>query len=254
MTVDEARWSRYGVMARHVAPANEVLLDLVGPTADRVLDVGAGIGTGLDAARDRGWSAVGVDLAASQVAAACRAGHRSAIGDAQELPFAAQTFGAAISNFGVIFAPDPAATAREAYRVLLDDGRFAFTTWLPGGWPGACRAILAEALDNPAKPFATTLGEGDRAVGLLANAGFVDTDAVRSTLTWNFTDLDDAVQTLTTAAGGLRLLRDEAEARGVWEVARSRLRGELAERCEARGDTLVLDDGYVAAVGRRAAG
>jgi ubiquinone/menaquinone biosynthesis C-methylase UbiE len=49
--------------------------------------------------------------------------------DAMALPFAAQSFDAAICQFGVMFFPDKLAGFREAYRVLDAGGVFLFSVW-----------------------------------------------------------------------------------------------------------------------------
>ncbi|MGB9377090.1 MAG: hypothetical protein WCB04_06205, partial [Mycobacteriales bacterium] len=61
-----------------------------------------------------------------------------------------------LSNFGVIFSPDPVAAAKEMVRVLAPDGRVIFTAWLPGGAVGqmnmAAREMVRAALGAPAPP------------------------------------------------------------------------------------------------------
>ena len=49
--------------------------------------------------------------------------------DCTALPMADSSFDAAVSNFGVIFAPDVAAGLAEMARVTRPGGRLAFTTW-----------------------------------------------------------------------------------------------------------------------------
>jgi len=82
-------------MALYVAPANLHLLSVIGAGPGRGLDVGTGQGGALLTATARGWSPIGLDLAAEQPRAA-RQGHAAVV-----------HADAAISNFGLIFAPDP---------------------------------------------------------------------------------------------------------------------------------------------------
>ena len=49
--------------------------------------------------------------------------------DACALPFDDGKFDAVVCQFGIMFVPDKALAAREAYRVLKRDGLFIFNVW-----------------------------------------------------------------------------------------------------------------------------
>jgi ubiquinone/menaquinone biosynthesis C-methylase UbiE len=49
--------------------------------------------------------------------------------DACDLPFDKRKFDAVVCQFGIMFVPDKAQAAREAYRVLKRDGIFLFNVW-----------------------------------------------------------------------------------------------------------------------------
>ena len=49
--------------------------------------------------------------------------------DASDLPFDDRQFDAVVCQFGIMFVPDKALAAREAYRVLKRDGLFLFNVW-----------------------------------------------------------------------------------------------------------------------------
>jgi SAM-dependent methyltransferase len=51
------------------------------------------------------------------------------LGDAERLPYDDSTFDVVASNFGVIFAPDRDACARELARVCRSGGRLGLTAW-----------------------------------------------------------------------------------------------------------------------------
>lgn len=244
------RWENYGHMARHVAPANVHLLRLAGPNSGTLLDVGVGSGMGLTAAAELGWAMVGVDLDRQQLAEAARLGRPLVQANAMALPFHASAFDGALSNFALIFAPIPARVVAEMCRCVRAGGPVGFTGWAPDGWPGACRGILASTLGEPAVGFPTALGGEGPARQLLAASGVVDIAVESATLRWEFSNLDDAVETLTTAAGGLRMMRARAEVVGAWPRARQLLAEELATRCARSHGGVVIEDAYVAAVGR----
>lgn len=103
---------------------------------DRVIDVACGPGTAAIEARALGAAEVtGVDYAAGMLAVAReltagQTGFTFLEGNALELPVADESFDVAISNFGVIFAPDPERAAREMARAVRPGGRAALTAWL----------------------------------------------------------------------------------------------------------------------------
>jgi len=128
-----------------LAPIAERLIAAADPAwGATALDLGCGPGTAtLPLARrvGPGGSVLGVDLTAPMVAWAERAATkegitnaRFAVGDAEDLSdLGAATFDLVISNFGVIFAPDPLRMVQEVARVLKPGGVFAFTVWRPIG-------------------------------------------------------------------------------------------------------------------------
>ncbi len=244
------RWWAYDTMSCHVAPANGHLLDLLGEPPGRLIDIGAGTGAGLEAAGRRGWSVLAIDPAAEQLGQAEATGAPLVRANGQALPFRADPFDGALSNFALIFAADPGAVVAETRRCLRPGGKLAFTAWVPGGWPDACRKILAAALGRSAAPFPTGLGVAPAAHALLECGGFEVETVEESCLQWAFADLDDAVETLTSAAGGLRVLRSEVERLDRWPSVKRHLASALSGRCRTVDGRLTIDDRYLAVVGR----
>jgi ubiquinone/menaquinone biosynthesis C-methylase UbiE len=81
---------------------------------------------------------VGIDPIPGMVAAARRETERRGltntqfdVGSADELPFAADTFDAVLSRFGVMFFPSPEDSIRGMLRVLKPGGRMALAVWGP---------------------------------------------------------------------------------------------------------------------------
>ena len=106
---------------------------------DSVLDVATGPGEpALSAAAVVGpnGKVFGVDAIHGMIAAARTEAQRLALKNAKfdvafadDLPFAANTFDAVISRFGVMFFPSPVAGVREMLRVLKPGRKLAFAVW-----------------------------------------------------------------------------------------------------------------------------
>jgi ubiquinone/menaquinone biosynthesis C-methylase UbiE len=99
----------------------------------RLLDIATGPGYAAAAAARRGADVVGLDFSAAMVAEARRQHPTLDFreGDAEELPFADDSFHAVVMNFGLLHLPRPERAVREAHRVLRARGRFGFTVWAP---------------------------------------------------------------------------------------------------------------------------
>jgi ubiquinone/menaquinone biosynthesis C-methylase UbiE len=107
-----------------------------------VLDVACGNGNAALAAAHRFCRVIGVDYVptllerAKERALAERLSIEFVEGDAEKLPFPAESFDAVLSTFGVMFAPDQARAASELTRVVKPAGRIALANWTPEGFVG----------------------------------------------------------------------------------------------------------------------
>jgi SAM-dependent methyltransferase len=108
--------------------AAEALRRLLGPGEGRCLDIGCGGGHFMEIPLRLGWDVAGIDASDDQLAVA-RARHPDVellCVDAAALPFAAESFDAAVSTFVHTDADDFAAVLREARRVLRKGGRLVY--------------------------------------------------------------------------------------------------------------------------------
>lgn len=101
---------------------------------DEVLDVACGTGVVARQAVGRvgsGGSVIGVDLSESMLRVAERREPSVdwRVGDAQSLPFEAESFDVVVSQAGLMFFPDPVAAISEMRRVLRPGGRLAVQVW-----------------------------------------------------------------------------------------------------------------------------
>jgi SAM-dependent methyltransferase len=134
---EHARWqdaaATYGgTFAGATRPFIQPLLDAARVSqATVLLDVACGPGFVASGARARGAIARGLDFSSAMLAVA-RAQHPSIQfdeGDAESLPYDDSNLDAVVSNFGIHHVPRPSRALCEAYRVLRQGGRVAFSFW-----------------------------------------------------------------------------------------------------------------------------
>jgi SAM-dependent methyltransferase len=133
---------------------------------ERLLDVAAGTGGAALIAASRNVDVLAVDASPRMVArieerwtAKGRCGRvRAEVMDGMALTLPDASFDAAISVFGIILFPDPAAGMREVTRTLKSGGRVAIVTWTePERYELAARLFQAIATVRGPQPAPTTL-------------------------------------------------------------------------------------------------
>jgi len=155
----QATWASgdYAEIATLIVPVAERLSDAADLRAgSTVLDVASGSGNAALAAARLGCVVTGIDYVpellerARERAAAERMGMELRHGDAEELPFPDESFDAAVSVFGSMFAPDHRRVAAELVRVTRPGGTIALASWTPDGFIGAMFATVAAHVPPPA--------------------------------------------------------------------------------------------------------
>ena len=216
-----------------------------------MLDVAVGNGNASILAARRGAQVTGIDLTPAQIERArarCTAEGVEVdlrVGDAQALDVPDGSYDVAMSVMGVIFAPDPAAAARELARVCRPGGRIAMTSWSgASAWQTTWRAKRL-AVAPPPPPLPSELwGDPEFARTQLAAAGLEATVEVRD-FVWRFPTNEIAFDTFVTAAGGFMLFMEAMTAQGLLEPAREALMGAIAEVNTASDGTCHLPADYL---------
>jgi SAM-dependent methyltransferase len=215
----------YPLMAERLMPVATRLVEAAGVDAgDRVLDIACGTGNAAVEAAARGAHAVGVDFepALLDVARSRAPLIEWLEGDAAALPVGDGEFDVVLSAFGVMYAPDHEAAAREIARVARPGGRIALASWTPGSLMPALGGVLAPYLPPPPPGSGppSRWADEDELAGILSGAGLALVDACRETV-----DLDADADFLVATAGHVLAERERLEAEGRWQA----LRGDVSE-------------------------
>ncbi|MEU7799015.1 class I SAM-dependent methyltransferase [Micromonospora arborensis] len=244
----------YPAMARLLTPAAEAVVAAAGVRPDdRVLDVATGTGNAALLAAQRGARTTGVDLEPTLLALARRRATDAGLtvdwrlGDAIRMPLPDDSADVVLSVFGVMYASDHDAVARELSRVCAPGGRVALAAWTPGDFLPAMGQVLGDYLPPPPAGSVPPSRWGDResARRLLEAAGLRVISAVSHRLHLSFPDGDAATTLLIDTAGHVVAERDRLVAQGRWEAMRANLRSFVGERGVTDGDHFRLELEYL---------
>jgi SAM-dependent methyltransferase len=202
-----------------------------------VLDVACGTGNAAIRAAQAGGTVVGVDLTPELFEAGRREAAAAGVeiewvqGDAEELPYADESFDVVLSTFGCMFAPRHAVTAHELARMLRPGGRLAVASWTPDGAMGEFFRSVGAYLPPPppiAEPPALW-GSEAHVSDLFADMGVELTFERDSVARAPFGSPDEAIEFMTTKFGPLMMARQITEASGRWRELHAVL-GDLYDR------------------------
>jgi ubiquinone/menaquinone biosynthesis C-methylase UbiE len=152
-TRQQAAWStgNYAVVGTTLQIVGETLceaLDL--RSGANVLDVAAGNGNASLAAARRWCDVTSTDyvpsLLESARARSVAEGHdiEFQVADAENLPFAAASFDAVMSTFGVMFTPNQDQAASELTRVCKPGGKIGLANWTPESFIGQLFKLIGQ--------------------------------------------------------------------------------------------------------------
>jgi SAM-dependent methyltransferase len=155
----QATWASgdYAVVGTSLQIVGESLAEAADVRAgEHVLDVAAGNGNATLAAARRFAHVTSTDY----VGALLDKGRERAkaeglpvtfqVADVEALPFPDERFDLVLSTFGVMFAPDHAASAREMLRVTRRGGRIGLANWTPESFIGRLFKVIGAHVAPPA--------------------------------------------------------------------------------------------------------
>lgn len=155
----QAAWSSgdYAVVGATLQIVGEQLAEAMDLRADeRVLDIAAGNGNATLAAARRWCDVTSTDYVEALLARGRKRAEADGLrvnfqkADAEDLPFADNSFDAVLSTFGAMFSPDQSRAAAEMLRVCKSGGRVGLANWTPDGFIGQMFKIIGKYLPPPA--------------------------------------------------------------------------------------------------------
>lgn len=186
-------------------PVVRRIVSLAAPAkGERVLDLATGTGAVARELLAAGARAVGLDVSLGMIGVGRRLGPPEVellIGDAADLPFAADTFGVVTCCLGISHMPRALAVLAEVRRVLRAGGRLLIAAWGTGGRNPAFSAIqqvIQRHVTGSIQAFEGLLDEGtwadpERGCAILRAAGFDPVDIISESVSGRFTGAQAAV-------------------------------------------------------------
>ena len=246
----------YPLMAERLHPAAERAVARAGiRRGDRVIDVATGTGNAALLAADRGAEVVGVDFEPALLAVANdRAAElgvrvRWETGDATALGTPDHWAGAVLSVFGVMYASDHEAAARELARCAAPNAKVVLAAWAPGSLMPDMGRALSDWLPPPPPSSGPPSRWGDAAAlaAILEPAGLRMTASAVECLSMTFADSLDATDFLVRTAGHVVAEQERLVREGRWTDLLASLRVLVEARGVHAAGGLRLDCEYLLA-------
>ena len=253
-----ATWSSgdYAVIGTSLQLMGEQLCEAVDLSAGwKVLDVAAGNGNAALAAARRGCEVVATDYVEGLLDRARRRADADGltlttkVADAEDLPFADDSFDAVLSTVGVMFTPDPRRAARQLVRVVRPGGRIGLANWTPEGFVGQMFRIIGRHVPPPAG-VPSPLQWGTEA-GLEALLGDeCDLEVTRRSFTFRYRSAHDYFETFSAFYGPIVKALAALD-----ETGRRSLRDQLVTLAEDHNrnenDALTIESEYLEVIAIR---
>ncbi len=178
------------------------------------LDLACGTGAVAERAARAGASVTGVDLAPAMIETARQRAQEQAleidyrVGDCERLDLDAAAYGRLSSTFGIMFAPDHAATARELARVVAPGGRIALANWTPEGGVGQMFKMMRPFLPPPPPGAGNPFDWGRQEVVRKLLADAFELDIEERVSTFNVPTGEDYWQLFSSSYGPTKTAAD----------------------------------------------
>ena len=260
----KAMWTAgdYPDIARRIVAVGEYLAERANAAPGiELLDVATGSGNVSIPAARAGAKVTGLDLTPklleAQRARAATEGVEIELieGDAEELPFDADSFDRVTSCFGVMFAPRQKLAADELVRVARPGGSIVVAAWTPDGFIGRNFSTTAPYMPEPPPELKSPVMWGDeRHVRALFEDTGVELEFERRAVTFT-SESPQAWQTEEEQKLGPAVMAKAAlEPQGRWEDLRRDMLAMYEEFNQASDGSFRVESEYLVTVAELPAG
>jgi SAM-dependent methyltransferase len=215
----------YPRMALELEPAAGAAVHVagIGPGV-RVLDIATGTGTAALKAAELGAAVTALDIEPVLIEQAERRARSAGVdirwllGDFERLPVPDGSADVVLSIFGVMYAADHPAAARELARATAPGGRVVITSWQPGSVMPAMGQVLGGFLPPPLPSSGppSRWGDPEALRNILEDTDLRLENMIPGHLMMTFADANEGALFLIDTAGHIISERDRLIRRGVW--------------------------------------
>jgi len=246
-------WSAgdYGVIGNTLQIVGERLCEAMDlrPGA-RLLDVAAGNGNMTLAAARRWCEVVSTDYVPALLEQGRRRAEAEGLriefrpADAEDLPFADESFDYVASSFGVMFAPRQERAASELLRVCRPGGRVGMANWTPEGFVGKFFALVGRFAPPPAGLKSPALWGTESRLGELFGDGISRLEVRRREFTFRYKSPDHFIEVFARYFGPVLKAFESLDSVGRAEFAIA-LRDLLEHENRSDNGSLVIPAEYL---------
>jgi SAM-dependent methyltransferase len=255
-----AMWSAgdYPEIAQRIESAAEHVVEIAGVDAGHdVLDVATGSGNVAILCAQRGAKVTGLDPTPELFDAARRRAREAGVecdwveGDAEDLPYADESFDRVLSTFGVMFAPRHEQAAAELVRVARPGATIVVAAWTPEGANGQMFKTVASHMPTPPPDFTPPTMWGDeRYVRGLFEPHDVELRFERENVVFEAESPEAWLEYNERVLGPMVLARAGLEPQGKWDALHSDLLDLYRENNLASDGAFRAEGEYLVTIAR----
>lgn len=243
----------YAAIAEMIEDASAKAVEYAGvESGHEVLDVATGTGNAAIIAARRGATVTGLDLTPKLLEIAAERAREAGVelewieGDAENLPFADDSFDRVTSVFGVMFAPHQQKGADELLRVCRPGGRIATCAWTPTGLNGRMFGLIGASMPPPPEGFQPPVlwGTEERIRELFDGN---DVEVHKQMIVMETETPGELMAHYESTLGPFVVAKQVLEPEGKWEPLREQLEALYTEANQATDGTMHVEAEYLLA-------